>query len=63
MQNSIQNLNEKFHAEYLIKKEMYEEIILVYLTAGMIHNSNIGFKHGNNGEGEDGVSRPHPQPT
>ena len=27
--NHIQNLNEKFCAKYLIKKEMYEEIILV----------------------------------
>ena len=29
LDNHIQNLNEKFRAKYLIKKEMYEDIILV----------------------------------
>jgi hypothetical protein len=29
LDNHIQNLNEKFRAKYLIKKDMYEDIILV----------------------------------
>jgi hypothetical protein len=40
----IQNLNEKCRAKYGIRKEMYEDIILVLHDGWVIHSSSIGFR-------------------